>query len=226
MASQTPKFHLHTYFRSSCSGRLRIALALKQISYTTTATNLLKDEQLNTAHLAINPSASVPILTRLDTDTSFPIGQSIAALEYLEEALPGVHPLLPAPERVLERVQVRTLVNIVACDIQPITNRRIILAVQQLGKDPAEWCRHFIERGFAAYEATLDKTAGRFSVGNEITLADVCLVPAVWGGERFGVDLEKFSRLKAVFEEMSRTEAVQKAHWKRQEDTPEEFREP
>lgn len=225
MASQTPKFHLHTYFRSSCSGRLRIALALKQIPYTTTVTNLLKDEQLSSTYAAINPSASVPVLTRLDTDTSFSIGQSIAALEYLEEAFPGVHPLLPAPERALERAQVRTLVNIVACDIQPITNRRIILAVQQLGKDPAEWCRHFIERGFAAYEATLEKTAGRFSVGDQITLADVCLVPAVWAGERFSIDLGKFSRLKGVFEEMSGTEAVRKAHWRRQEDTPEEFKE-
>ena len=97
--------------------------------------------------------------------------------------------------------------------------------MQQLGKDPAEWCRHLIERGFAAYEATLEKTVGRFSVGDQITLADVCLVPAVWAGERFSVDLGKFPRLKGVFEEMSGTEAVLKAHWRRQEDTPEEFKE-
>lgn len=225
MSSDTPQFHINTYFRSSCSGRLRIALNLKSLSYKCSYTNLLKDEQTSASHLSLNPSGSVPVLTPLKTDNAWPITQSVAGLEYLEEAFPDRRPLLPPGDKLVARAQVRTLVNIIACDTQPVTNRHIMLAVGKLGKNGPEWSREYMTRGLKAYEETAKRTAGEFSVGDEITMADVVLVPAVWGAERFGVDLEKLPTVKRIYETMSREEAVVKAHWRRQEDTPEEFRE-
>ncbi|KAJ5906043.1 uncharacterized protein N7473_002959 [Penicillium subrubescens] len=215
---------LYTYFRSSCSARLRIALHLKNIPFTPIFINLLRDEQSSPTHLKVNPSGTVPalIITRESNPTSVTITQSLAALEYLDEAFPQGPPLLPtSPER---RALVRTLSQIIACDIQPVTNLRILKRVAPLGADRAVWSRELIEDGLRAYEAIVAGCAGKYSVGDEITMADVCLVPAAWGAERVGVDLSAFPVVDGIVRNLESVEAVRMGHWQRQEDTPEDLR--
>lgn len=221
---------LYTYFRSSCSARLRIALHLKNIPFTPVFVNLLRDEQSTPTHLTINPSGTVPALViNRSTSTSNPatitITQSLAALEYLDEAFPNNGPnLLPSDSET--RALVRTLSQIIACDIQPVTNLRILKRVAPLGADRAVWSKDLIEDGLRAYEAILSDSgcAGRFSVGDEITMADVCLVPAAWGAERVGVDLSAFPVVQGIVKRLEMEEAVKKGHWQSQPDTPEDLR--
>lgn len=226
---EEPLFHLHSYFRSSCSARLRIACNLKQIPLTYSYINLLANDQTSASYTQINPSKSVPTLT-LDPQSDTPSGpfaditQSLAALEYLEEAFPGRYPLLPLATNQIGRAQVRTLANIIACDVQPVTNLRILSRVRALGGDGASWAKDLMTEGLLAYEAIVSSTAGKFSVGDQVTLADVCLVPAVWGAQRWGVDLNQMPVLMGVYENMGKMEEVDRAHWQRQEDTPQDLR--
>ena len=221
-ATSKPDFLLHTYYRSTCSGRLRIALNLKDVSTQYVYIHLYKGEQQSAQHVELNPSGSVPVLTHLTTEggLSFPIGQSVAAMEYLEEVFPDRAPLLPPHSQRLERAKVRTLVNIVTNDIQPITNRRITKAVTELGADPTEWSMTYMTRGLQAYETIASKTASKYSVGDRPSMANVCLVPAVWAAERYGVELDKLPTVMRVYRTLSELEAVQSAHWSVQEDCP------
>ena len=221
-ATSKPAFILHTYYRSSCSGRLRIALNLKGIPAEYAYVHLFKGEQQSAKHIELNPSGSVPVLTHLTVDGGvlFPITQSVAALEYLEEIYGDQQPLLPSQSRPLERAKVRTLVNIITNDVQPITNRRITNAVADLGANPTEWSKSFMTRGLQAYETVASKTAGNFSVGDSVSMADVCLVPAIWAAEKNDVELEKLPTIIRVYKALSDLEAVQKAHWSVQTDTP------
>lgn len=233
-------FKLHGYFRSSCSGRLRIALNLKGITYTSIPINLLKDEQSSPSHRLLNPSGSVPVLIHHYSPNSPPIKitQSASALEYLEEIpTPTTYPLLPSsssPESAPLRAHIRTLMNISVADIQPITNARILKRVRSIASSPtarAEWAKDIMTDGLSAYEASITSppnpefAAGKFSVGDSITLADVCIIPAVWAAMRFEVDVKgKFPTLWRVYGALMKEEAVRKAHWKVQPDTPEELR--
>jgi maleylacetoacetate isomerase len=230
---EEPSFHLHSYFRSSCSARLRIACNLKQIPLTYSYINLLSGDQSSAAYTKINPSKSVPTLTlhpKSDTaggpanGPANSITQSLAALEYLEEAFPDRYPLLPPASNKMARAQARTLANIIACDVQPVTNLRILSRVRALGGDGAIWAKDFMTDGLLAYETIASSTAGQFSVGDQVSLADVCLVPAVWGAQRWGVDLNQMPVLMRVYENMSKLEEVDRAHWQMQEDTPEALR--
>lgn len=225
-----PTFDLHTYFRSSCSARLRIALNLKDIPYNPIFVHLLKDEQFSESHRALNPSLSVPVLVVHnnnnddddDETDSLVIPQSLAALEYLEEITSHRRPLLPSsPDK---RALVRTLMNILAADVQPVTNLRIQKRVRSLGADATVLARETTQAGFAAYEALVARTAGVFSVGDDITLADVCLVPAAWSAARLDVDIAAYPTIARIVARMEEEEAVKKAHWRNQPDTPEELR--
>ncbi|KAL5339444.1 glutathione S-transferase [Aspergillus crustosus] len=224
----TPSINLYTYFRSSCSARLRIALELKSIPYTSTPINLLKNEQSGPRNTSVNPSATVPtlIITYPNSPEREPvkITQSLAALEYLDEAFPNLPRLLPSPSQPETRALVRTLANIVSCDIQPVTNLRILKRVAPFGVDRAAWSKELIEDGLYAYESIVKESAGVYSVGDEITVADLCLIPAIWGAERVGVDLTVFPTVKRIAEALEGVEAVRKGHWRTQEDTPEELR--
>ncbi|PYI11370.1 maleylacetoacetate isomerase maia [Aspergillus sclerotiicarbonarius CBS 121057] len=223
----TETLTLHTYFRSSCSARLRIALQLKSLPYSSIPINLLKNEHHDPQNTTLNPSASVPTLIIQPPDPTQPptiIPQSLAALEYLEETHPEAYPLLPPSTDPISRATVRTLANIIACDVQPVTNMRILKRVAPLGVDRTAWSKELVEDGFRAYEEIVAKTAGVYSVGDGITLADVCLLPAVWGAERVGVEVGEFPTIMRVRGNLEGVEAVRRAHWRNQEDTPEEFR--
>ncbi|EEU37331.1 uncharacterized protein NECHADRAFT_67879 [Fusarium vanettenii 77-13-4] len=217
-------YTLYSYFRSSCSARLRIALNIKSIKYDMVYVNLLKNEQLSDEHKALNPSASVPILiNKASKGTPFKFGQSVAALEYLEEKHPDV-PMLPPTSDPEARAMVRTLVDIVCVDIQPPTNLRIMRRVRELGGSAEDWNLQLMTQGMAAYENVAAGTAGKYSFGDELTLADACLIPAIWNAERFGVDLNAFPTITKIVENLKDHPAVVKAHWQNQPDTPENLR--
>jgi maleylacetoacetate isomerase len=125
------------------------------------------------------------------------------------------------------RAHVRIICNIIACDIQPVTNLRIQKRVKALSGDAdaaTQWARELAAAGFEALERTIAKSAGIYCVGDEITLADVCIVPAVWAAQRVGVEIKEYPVVNGVFERMEQQEAVQRAHWRNQPDTPEELR--
>ncbi|RBR04608.1 uncharacterized protein FIESC28_11535 [Fusarium coffeatum] len=215
-------YTLYTYFRSSCAARLRIAMNAKGISYDLTPVNLLKNDHLSDEHKALNPSGSVPVLIPPTSNSKpFLIRQSVAALEYLEEKHPE-HALLPSdPEG---RAIVRTLVNIISADVQPVTNLRIMRRVRELGGNAEEWNCQLMTNGLRAYEEVAKDTAGKCSFGDELTMADACFMPAWWNAERFGVDLSAFPTLQRIAENLKDHPAVVKAHWQNQPDTPDNLK--
>lgn len=212
---------LYSYFRSSCSCRIRTACQLKDIPLTYRYVNLLKGEQQAQLYLdEINPNGLVPTLLVKDASggTVTTISQSLAILEFLEEAALSIRSLLPSEP--LQRARVRELVNIVACDIQPPTNLRILKRVNGLGVTNQEWFQEYMERPLAAYERILGDTAGKYSVRDEISLADVCLAPAIENALRWEVDMSLFPRTMKVFEAIRLLPEFRAADWRHQEDTP------
>lgn len=208
---------LHSYFRSSTSFRVRIALNLKGLDYDYVAWHLLKGEQRSEAYLAINPQGGVPTL---ELDDGRRITQSMAILEYLEESHPEP-PLLPAD--ALGRARMRSLAYAVACDIHPLNNSRVLAYLRGLGQDEAgvaAWYRHWVALEFAALERRLggEPETGRFCHGDAPTLADLCLVPQVFNAERFGCDLAPYPTIRRIHEECMALEAFQRAHPKAQPD--------
>ncbi|KAF4508226.1 hypothetical protein G6O67_004633 [Ophiocordyceps sinensis] len=219
-----PDYKLYSYFRSSCSARLRIALNLKDVSYDIVPVNLLEGEQLSESHRALNPSATVPLLVSCRRGhEGFRVGQSVAALEFLDEVHPET-PMLPPAGDAEARAVVRTLVNIVSADTQPVTNLRVMRRVRALGGDAEAWNRDLMADGLRAYEAVANDYAGKYSFGDCITMADACLLPAVWNAERFGVALDAFPVVSRVVDNLSQHPAVVKAHYFNQPDTPDELR--
>lgn len=195
-----PKTHtLYTYFRSSCSARVRIAAHLKGIPLEYKFIQLLKNDQQSEAYSSVNPSQSVPtLIVSEDGKEDIIIRQSVAIVEYFEEAFPHSTPLLPPLSEPAARAKVRELVNIVACDVQPVTNLRIMQKIKPAGLDAGEWQKHFMTLGLHAYETIAKEYAGRYSVGDSVTLADVVLAPAYENALRYGVDVGLFPTIGRV----------------------------
>jgi len=215
-------FELYGFYRSSCSGRLRLALNLKGVKYAYKSVDTKNGQQRTSMYKKLNPAGTVPVLIdhRPGFDgASFPITQSVAALEYLEETLPVSFPLLPPASQPLQRAKVRTLVEIV-CDFQPVANRRVAKAVAELGYSFESWMKEQSARGLRSFEGTVSETAGKYSVGDVLSLADVCLIPSIWNAKQWGVDLSEFPTIMRIFNEASKHSEVQKAHWSVQPDTP------
>lgn len=205
------------YFRSSAAYRCRIGFNLKGLSPETAYIHLRKGEQRRADFLALNPQGLVPTLAQ----GGHILTQSLAILEWLEEAHPNP-PLLPGD--ALERAEIRSLALLIACDIHPLHNLRVLAHLREgLGQDQAgldAWCRRFIESGLLAYEtrlAQLDR-AGAFSFGDAPTLADCCLIPQLYAAERFGADLTAMSRIRAIAAHAAEHPAFAAAHPSRQPD--------
>jgi maleylacetoacetate isomerase len=219
------KYQLYTYFRSSCSARVRIAANHKGIPLDFVFVNLLKGEQKSDEYSEVNTSQSLPtLLVTAENGETISIEQSVAILEFLEETRPELSPLLPSNSK--DRAFVRQLVQIVACDIQPVTNLKVLSRVRQAGIDGEEWQRDFMAAGLRAYEKTAVRYGhGKFSIGDAITMADVVLAPAVDGALRFNVDMDEFPRVKQIYEATQQLPAFRAGSWRSQPDTPEQFRE-
>jgi len=208
---------LHGYFRSSAAYRVRIALNLKGIECEMRAVNLREGEQLRQPFTDMNAQALVPVL---DTGTERLI-QSLAICEYLDEIRPDP-PLLPSDPAA--RARARALADIVACDVHPLNNLRVLKYLGgELGvseDDRQRWYHHWVHEGFRAVEATLNewRTPGPYCTGDQVTLADVCLVPQVYNAHRFQVDMSDYPRIRSIHEACEALPAFKQAHPDNQPD--------
>lgn len=207
---------LYTYFRSSAAFRVRIALHLKGLEYESTSVHLAKGEHRNPEYVAVNPQALVPVLA---VDGSV-LAQSLAILEYLEETRPQP-PLLPRD--ALGRARVRNLALIVACEIHPLNNPRVLKYVKgSLGHSDEEvntWYRHWIADGLAKLEAELLRPGtGRHCHGDAPGMADCCLVPQIFNAKRYQCDLAPFPTVMRIFDACMQLDAFDRAQPGKQPD--------
>lgn len=191
---------LYSYFRSSASYRVRIALNLKQLPYDYVPVHLVRDggEHLKSEYRAVNPEAIVPTLV---DDENHTIHQSLAIIEYLEETQPEP-PLLP--NTAADRAYVRSLALQIACEIHPVNNLRVLKYLKRtVGVDDEvkdAWYRHWIETGFETLEQRLanDPRTGKLSFGDTPTIADLCLVPQVFNANRFKIDTTRYATIQRI----------------------------
>lgn len=202
---------LYSYFRSSAAFRVRIALALKGMSYQYLPLHLPDGAQRDPAYLALNPQGLTPLL---ETEDGVLIPQSLAIIEYLEEIQPQP-PLLPgSPE---ERARIRSLACIIACDLHPLNNLRVQrYLADPLGHDQAtvlRWVRRWAMSECAAVEHRLsrDPQTGACCHGDAPTMADLCLVPQVFNNERFGVDMTPYPTIARIHRHCMALPAFQRA---------------
>ena len=189
---------LYGYPLSSAAYRVRIALALKGVKASTVNKQLRRGEHRQKDYLKINPQGFVPAVELEDGTV---LTQSLAIMEWLDETHPPPT-LLPVEPR--PRARVRSLCQLIACDIHPLDNLRVLqylestLGVAQAARD--EWYRHWIATGFAALEDALGRDAlrGRFCFGDQPGMADACLVPQVYNARRYSVDLTPYPRIVAI----------------------------
>ena len=189
---------LHNYFRSTTSVRVRIALAMKGLDYEYKAYALLPNEHKSAAYLKLNPQGLVPALELKDEAV---LTQSMAILEYLDEVYPEP-PLLP--EDALGRARVRSLAQIIAADIHPVNNLRILQYLEtEFGADKDakfKWFRNWAAAGMAALETRLGETdTGKFCHGGKPTMADICLYAQMFNNERFGVDMTPYPHIMRIY---------------------------
>ncbi|WP_199541748.1 maleylacetoacetate isomerase [Paraburkholderia kururiensis] len=203
---------LYSYFRSSASYRVRIALNLKGLPYDYVPIHLLRGggEQFSSAYRKLNHDAIVPTLV----DDGHALQQSLAIVEYLEETHP-TPPLLPAT--AVDRAHVRSIALQIACEIHPLNNLRVLkylkhtVGVTDDVKDA--WYRHWVEAGFETLEARLagDARTGKLCFGDTPTLADVCLIPQVFNAQRFKVDTARFPTIQRIYDHATQLDAFERA---------------
>jgi maleylpyruvate isomerase len=209
---------LHNYFRSSASYRVRIALALKGVPYEYVPVHLVKNggEQLGAAHREKNPMEQVPALELVLDGTPRVVAQSVAIVELLDELFPEP-PLFPADPFL--RARARELVEIVNSGIQPHQNLAPMKRIDQLAQGAGRLhAQHFNRLGLAAYEARVRETAGAFSIGDQVSAADVFLYPQLTTARRFEIDLAPYPTLLAIEERCRALPAFQAAAPERQPD--------
>lgn len=217
MGESDAALKLHGYYRSSASFRLRIGLNLKGLEAGFVSHHLRHNEQRAPAFLALNPQGFVPAL-EIDGEG---LTQSLAILEYLDETHPEP-PLLPSDP--IGRARVRAMAQLVACDIHPLNNLRVLRYLRDpLGQDEAAvkvWYNHWIAEGFQALEALLATRPrrGRFCHGDTPGLADVCLVPQVVNAGNYELDLTPYPTLQAIHAACLELPAFERALPKNQPD--------
>ncbi len=200
---------LYNYFRSSASFRVRIALHLKGLSYDYLPVHLARGDHKLAAYAEVSADRLVPALEK----DGHILSQSLAIMEYLDETHPEP-PLLPAD--ALGRARVRALAQSIACEIHPLNNLRVLkylvreLKVEEEAKNT--WYRHWVREGLEAFERQLAQGAvSTYCYGDTPTLADCCLVPQIFNGQRFKVNVDGLPRTMAAFDACIKLEAFQRA---------------
>lgn len=221
MASEEePKLKLYSYWRSSCSWRVRIGLNLKGLKYQYKAVNLLKGEQSSPEFLNLNPIGYVPVLV----DGDIVVSDSFAILLYLEEKYPE-HPLLPSD---LQKKAINyQAVNIVSSSIQPLQNLAVLKYIEEKisSDEKLAWVQFHIGKGFTALEKLLNGYAGKYATGDEVYLADLFLAPQIQAAiSRFSVDMTQFPILSRLNDAYNELPAFQDSMPHKQPDTPDEFK--
>lgn len=202
---------LHNYFRSSTSTRLRAALNLKGLAYDYRGYALLKKETQSPDFLARSPAGLVPVL-ELDDGTA--LSQSLAIIEYLDEEHPSP-PLLPPDAR--GRARVRALAYMIACEVHPLNNLRVLQYLgQNFGQDDAgkaAWFAHWVHETFRPLETLLASSpeTGRYCHGDTPGLADCCLYAQIWNNRRFDVDMAPYPTIRRIFAALDELDAFRKA---------------
>ena len=201
---------LFNYFRSSASFRVRIALELKGLPYDYVPVHLVKGEQKKEEYTAIAPTGLVPTLV---TDAGDALEQSMAIIEYLDEMHPS--PAL-LPRDPIRRAKVRALSQLIACEIHPLNNLRVLkYLVNELKLDDEkknEWYRHWVRTGLEAFERELQRLpASMYCFGDTPTMADCCLVPQIFNGRRVNTSYDGLTRTMAAFDNCMKHPAFLKA---------------
>jgi maleylacetoacetate isomerase/maleylpyruvate isomerase len=206
---------LYTYFRSSAAFRVRIALNVKDLRYESLFVHLAKGEHRRPEYAKVNPQGLLPTL---ELDDGIRLNQSLAIIEYLEDKHPRP-PLLPSD--AVGKARVRGLAELVACEIHPLNNLRVLQHLKRsLGQSEEQvnaWYRHWIADGLAKLEAQLDPKA-KFAYGDAPTMADCCLVPQIFNAKRYDCDLAPYPTTMRVFEQCMRLEAFDRAQPAKQPD--------
>lgn len=210
---------LYSYWRSTASNRVRIALALKGIEYDYAPVNLLDGDQLDQPFMTINPQAQIPVL-EIDGAT---LHQSMAILDYLEATHPSP-PLLPS--NPAEAAHARAFALSIASDIHPIQNLRVLKYVKgQYGQEQDgvnAWARHWISLGFGACETIAKRRSSAFLFSDAPGYGECVLVPQSYNAQRFGLDMTPFPALNEVIAACAEHPAFIAAHPRNQPDAPDE----
>ncbi|KIW31007.1 maleylacetoacetate isomerase [Cladophialophora immunda] len=194
---------------SDCSARLRIGLHLKRLPYTLVDVNISRNEQLDPKYVDINEALTVPTLVidyktigLDDNEERVVLTQSIAALEYLDEAFPGTHSILPPVSEPLARAKWGRLSN---------TTSHVLSSEAAKATGNRDWDTIWITRGLKVYEKLASKTAGTYSFRDQVTLADIVLLPELWTASRVGVNLDQYPTISRIFKNLSQLDSVQSA---------------
>jgi maleylacetoacetate isomerase len=200
-----PQLSLYHYWRSSCSWRVRWALALKGLAYESVPVNLLAGEHQRPEYRARNPAGHLPALA---IDGRF-YGESLALIEWLDETWPEPA-LYPAEPRA--RLHARQLALTIAAGTQPLQNPSMLKYFLEDEAKRQEAARHWIARGLAVYEQLLGEGhSGAFSCGDQVSVPDLCLIPQVYNALRFHVELDAYPRVRGIYERARQTAACQTA---------------